>query len=137
MARKTKTSLDPNIQMTDEDFIAEIFVHELLHSWYSIINREGNLWLRDQVHEYSGIYGPVDRNFGYIVNKLKPHWHYLYTSKANEPIIMTEEEVRLQYALAFYREPDEGELEYWTGKPLVDFLKTAVSDRAVFLAQQA
>lgn len=46
---------------------------------------------------------------------------------------MTQEEVVKQYVLAFYREPDSEELAYWTGKPLIDFLNTAIKDRAVFL----
>ena len=48
---------------------------------------------------------------------------------------MTQEEVRNLYRLAFYREPDAGELTYWSGKALADFLKTAIADRATFLAQ--
>lgn len=47
--------------------------------------------------------------------------------------LMTQEEVRNLYRLAFYREPDAGELAFWTGKVLADFLKTAIVDRATFL----
>ena len=47
--------------------------------------------------------------------------------------IMTQEEVKKLYRLAFYRDPDAGELAYWTGKPLVEFLNTAIKDRANFL----
>lgn len=47
--------------------------------------------------------------------------------------LMTQEEVRNLYRLAFYREPDAGELTFWTGKVLGDFLKTAIADRATFL----
>jgi hypothetical protein len=49
---------------------------------------------------------------------------------------MTADEVKNLYKLAFYRLPSEDELTYWTGKALADFLKTAISDRAAFLAQQ-
>ena len=46
---------------------------------------------------------------------------------------MTKEEVKKQYALSFYREPDAEELAYWTGRPLLEFLNTAIKDRAKFL----
>lgn len=46
---------------------------------------------------------------------------------------MTQEEVIGLYKLAFYRLPDSGELAFWTGKPLSEFLKTAIKDRAEFL----
>ena len=49
---------------------------------------------------------------------------------------MTEQEVKHLYALAFYRKPDAGELSYWVGKPLSEFLKIAIKDRAEFLGQQ-
>ena len=48
---------------------------------------------------------------------------------------MTEQEVKDIYRLAFYRLPDAGELAFWTGKPLAEFLKTAIKDRAEFLSQ--
>lgn len=47
---------------------------------------------------------------------------------------MTESEVKKQYKLAFYRLPDATELVFWTGKPLEQFLDTALADRAAFLA---
>lgn len=46
---------------------------------------------------------------------------------------MTREDVRNLYRLAFYREPTAQETDYWAGKPLADFLKTAIADRATFL----
>lgn len=46
---------------------------------------------------------------------------------------MTETEVKLIYCLAFYREPDETELSYWTNKPLEQFLKQAITDRGQWL----
>ena len=48
---------------------------------------------------------------------------------------MSEQEVKDIYRLAFYRLPDVGELTFWTGKPLAEFLKTAIKDRAQFLSQ--
>ncbi len=49
---------------------------------------------------------------------------------------MSEQEVKLQYVLSFYREPTPEELAFWTGKQLIDFLKTAVGDRSAFLAKE-
>lgn len=54
----------------------------------------------------------------------------------DEDIVMTEQEVTLEYNLAFYRDPTPDELAYWSGKPLVEYLKQAVKDRAAFLAQK-
>ena len=48
---------------------------------------------------------------------------------------MTQEEVKKEYVLAFYREPDAGELAHWTGRPVLEFLNTAIKDRAEFLKQ--
>lgn len=49
---------------------------------------------------------------------------------------MTESEVKHLYALAFYRLPDAGELSFWVGKSLTEFLSTAIKDRANFLNSQ-
>lgn len=46
---------------------------------------------------------------------------------------MTADEVKKLYCLAFYRLPYDSELSYWTGKPLVEFLDTAIKDRGNFL----
>src|SRR3990167_262797 len=46
---------------------------------------------------------------------------------------MTEQEVKKLYRLAFYRDPDAGELSFWVGKDLNNFLTTAIEDRANFL----
>lgn len=51
----------------------------------------------------------------------------------DDVIVMSQEEVIKQYVLSFYREPDAGELAFWTGKPLGEFLSTAIKDRAAFL----
>lgn len=50
--------------------------------------------------------------------------------------IMTEQEVTWEYNLAFYRNPTPEELDFWTNKPLADFLTVAIKDRATFLAGQ-
>lgn len=47
--------------------------------------------------------------------------------------VMSETEVKKLYRLAFYRDPDAGELAFWTGKNLEEFLTTAIKDRADFL----
>ncbi len=49
---------------------------------------------------------------------------------------MTEQEVKNLYQLAFYRDPDAGELSFWTGKDLQAFLTAAIKDRASFLASK-
>ena len=50
--------------------------------------------------------------------------------------VMTELEIKHLYTLAFYRLPDAQELAHWLGKPLGEFLKVAIGDRAEFLKQQ-
>lgn len=50
--------------------------------------------------------------------------------------MLTENDVKQFYILAFNRLPDEGELTYWTGKPFSSILATALKDRAEFLNQQ-
>jgi len=47
--------------------------------------------------------------------------------------VMTHDEVVKVYVLAFYREPTADEAAYWTGKPLLLFLNTAIKDRSLFL----
>ena len=48
--------------------------------------------------------------------------------------MMTDIEVRKLYRLAFYREPDAGELAFWSGRSLQEFLTVALKDRAEFLS---
>ena len=48
---------------------------------------------------------------------------------------MSESEVKKQYKLSFYRLPTAEELTFWVGKPLEQFLTTAIADRAQFLLQ--
>ena len=59
-------------------------------------------------------------------------WPYLVWFKN-----MSENEVKNLYALAFYRLPTDEELGFWIGKSLDLFLKTAIKDRATFLASNA
>ena len=79
------TSIQNNVSITaEQDVVTEFFIHELLHSWYSIINREGNLALVDDVHQHGGWQVTGPGTFSEIVNNLKPHWHYLATDTHGE-----------------------------------------------------
>jgi N-acetylmuramoyl-L-alanine amidase len=49
---------------------------------------------------------------------------------------MTQVEVTKLYALTFSRVPDLDELNFWTGKALIDFLNEAIKNRATFLGLQ-
>lgn len=60
---------------------------------------------------------------------------YVYADVQDVIKPMNQDEVKKLYVLAFYREPDAGELTFWTGKPLSEFLTTAIKDRSVFLQQ--
>lgn len=62
---------------------------------------------------------------------------YVYASLLDLDKKMTAQDVKMLYALAFYRTPDDKELAFWTGKQLHDFLKQAMLDRSAFLAQQS
>jgi murein DD-endopeptidase MepM/ murein hydrolase activator NlpD len=75
---------------------------------------------------------PIDRSNGYD-GAVDPKPLLVWDVLPSNSIRMTKEEVRNLYRLAFYREPDAGELTYWEGKPLGEFLKAAIVDRAAFL----
>jgi hypothetical protein len=60
---------------------------------------------------------------------------YVYADIQDIENTMTETEVKKLYVLAFYREPTVDELNFWTGKGLLEFLTTAITDRSKFLAQ--
>lgn len=85
-----------------------------LHWGLKLLDENGDVKSRD-----NGYDGAVDC-MDYLV------WY-------NDP--MSKEEVRNLYRLAFYREPTDEESNYWLNKPLADFLKTAIADRAKFLEQ--
>lgn len=68
----------------------------------------------------------MDRNNGYD-GAIDPTPYLVWWNN------MSKEEVIRLYRLAFYRDPDATELTYWTGKPLNEFLTTAIKDRATFL----
>lgn len=82
-----------------------------LHYGVKLLDSNGNVLNRD-----NGVDGCVDP-MPYLV-----WWN-----------TMSEQEVKDIYKLAFYRLPDAGELTFWVGKSLAEFLKTAIKDRADFL----
>jgi hypothetical protein len=85
-----------------------------------------NFFTTADIIRYFDTYSPYIKETQQIGSALK----YVLTRKKK---IMTSEEVRKQYRLSFYRDPDAGELAYWTGRPLLEFLNTAIKDRAEFL----
>lgn len=88
-----------------------------LHYGLKLLDSNGNVLNRD--NGYDGAIDPTP----YLV------WY-------DQSTPMTAEEVTKEYSLAFYRLPTPSELTYWTGKPLIDFLDTAIADRARFLSAQ-
>jgi hypothetical protein len=85
-----------------------------------------NFLTTDQVIKYFDSYEPWIKETQSVVSALK-----LVLTRNTRT--MTAEEVKKQYRLSFYRDPDAGELAYWTGRPLLEFLNTAIKDRAIFL----
>lgn len=81
----------------------------------------------DQVDTYFDHYEPYQKEY---TSPFQAALKYVVTPRTKN---MSNEEVRNLYRLAFYREPDSGELAYWTGKSLSEFLKVAIADRATFL----
>lgn len=79
---------------------------------------------------YFDSYAPYLKQYG---SPFQAAMKYVVTLRTDK---MSAEEVKLQYSLSFYRQPTADELAYWTGKSLIDFLKTAVRDRALFLNAQ-
>ncbi len=77
----------------------------------------------------------LDKENGYL-GAIDPLSVDIFFDKSGIIDNMTKEQVKLLYVLAFYREPDVGELAYWTEKKLEDFLKTAINDRSKFLAKE-
>lgn len=87
-----------------------------------------DFYTTDQVIKYFDSYEPFYKETEQIT------WAFKYVLSPNKKT-MSEQEVRDIYKLAFYRLPDAGELAFWVGKPLAEFLKTAIKDRANFLSQ--
>lgn len=88
-----------------------------------------NFFRNEDVQKYFDSYAP------FIKDRTEPFLSAMKLVLTRKATHMTQEEVIDEYRFAFYRLPDAGELAYWTGKPLKDFLKTAISDRAAFLSQ--
>lgn len=110
------------------DFTKESLMYHLKQSPLQVIipgHAVELIYSNEQLNKYFDSYEPFikERTDGFV-SALK----YVMTPKT-----MTSDEVKKIYCLAFYRLPDAGELAYWTGKPLVDFLNTAIKDRANFL----
>lgn len=84
-----------------------------------------NIFNNQDIYRYFDSYQPFvkDRNDGFV-QAMK-----IVLNKKS----MSDTEVKNLYLLAFYRLPDAGELAYWKGKPLNEFLKTAIKDRANYL----
>lgn len=83
----------------------------------------------EDVDRYFDSYSPFKKRW---TNPFVSAMKLVYYEQATDTP-MTPSEVTKLYVLAFYREPDATELAYWTGKPLRDFLATAIKDRAAFL----
>src|SRR3990167_83822 len=84
-------------------------------------------WSTQQVTRFFDSYEP------WIKERTESFGSALKIVLTSKTKVMTEQEVKGLYALAFYRLPNAGELSYWVGKDLATFLKTAIDDRANFL----
>ena len=85
-----------------------------------------NFYTNEQIIRYFDSYEPFIKETENIT------WAFKYVLSPIKKT-MTSEEVKKIYRLAFYRDPDAGELTHWSGKPLLEFLNTAITDRANFL----
>lgn len=74
---------------SEASWIADYFVHELMHAWYTLVNWRANTQFVDDTHQHSGITNPDPKgNYSDIVLKLKPYWDYLIDqSEQYHPII--------------------------------------------------
>ena len=88
------------------------------------------------IYEQSDIFKYFDTYAPYLKDHANPPKYALKIVLNIKENKMTETEVKNLYALAFYRLPDQSELDFWKGKQLSEFLKTAISDRAKFLEEQ-
>lgn len=82
-----------------------------------------------QVTKYFDSYKPYQKEWS-EPNQFGSALKIVLTSKK----VMSDIEVRKLYRLAFYREPDAGELGFWVGRSLSEFLTVALKDRAEFLS---
>lgn len=127
-----KTSISDDLKTAyaiagSDALTASYEVSHMLHKYYL-------------AHRGSNPYIEIDDTVGGVTNEQR--YHKFDVMKPYTGIIlgsdidysMTKEEVIQQYVLSFYREPDAGELAFWTGKSLKEFLSTAIKDRSAFLA---
>lgn len=70
---------------SDQRATQHFFIHEILHAWYFIINYEGQLAFKDDVHNHGSFDNPGPGNYKEIVQKLKPHWALLTGPWQNPP----------------------------------------------------
>ena len=113
------------------DLSRENLKHELKHTplQVTIPGHAVLLYKSDQVDHYFDSYSPFLKTW---TSPFRAALKMVYYDNVNDTP-MTKAEVTKLYVLAFYREPDAGELAHWEGKPLKEFLSTAIKDRAAFL----
>lgn len=87
-----------------------------LHFGLKLLDSNGNVLNRN--NGYDGAVDPIS---------------YLVWWDQNAQETMSAKEVNGLYVLAFYREPNQEEVNFWVGKTLSEFLATAIKDRASFL----
>src|SRR3990167_2690652 len=112
------------------DFTRESLIHHLKHAPIQVTipgHAVLAFWSTQQVTRFFDSYEP------WIKERTESFGSALKIVLTRKTKVMTEQEVKGLYALAFYRLPDAGELSYWVGKDLATFLKTAIDDRANFL----
>lgn len=110
--------------------------YHLKHAPIQIVIYDGSHAVLDilsevDIEHYFDSYDPFLKQY----NTLPSSACKIVVNKKNK--VMSETEVKKQYALSFYREPSAEELAYWIGKDLLTFLNTALKDRSAFLNQQS
>ena len=133
VVNKAKDFLIPwKVQYEFIDFTRESLLYHLKQSPIQVVfpsHAVMNFNTTESVYRYFDSYSPfVKERQADFSSALK------YVLRRND--MMTAEDVKLQYVLAFYRQPTADELAFWTGKGLTMFLKTAIKDRASYLNSQ-
>ena len=112
------------------DFTKESLIYHLKHAPIIVIipgHAILNFKTTEQIIKYFDSYSPFIKETQSVSSAMK----LVLTVKQK---VMNDVEVRKLYRLAFYREPDAGELAFWTGRSLAEFLTVALKDRAEFLS---
>jgi hypothetical protein len=115
------------------DVTRDSLIHHLKHSPIQVTipgHAILNFYTTADVQKYFDSYEP------FIKERTEPFVSAMKIVLTRKITLMTKDEVRNLYRLAFYREPTEEESNYWTGKALADFLKTAIADRSQFLSHE-